>query len=280
MTSTPLQVELDDDNAVATVIITGTAAGNALGGAAFDALVTTLGALTADGRVGAIVLRGTGDTFSVGLDLRWYLPAYRRLVRAGDEGAAARRALHEQTVTLQRAVTAVEECPVPVVAAIAGQCVGAALELVTACDLRVASADAVFTAAEVDIGVVADLGLLQRLPRIIGAGATADLALTGRAVDASEAFRLGLVSRVAANPASLYIIAAALAARIAGAERHVTAGIKQVLRASRDLSVEQGLALSAVWSAAFLPSTGFTDRLRDRMGGGWPVVTTAGRSLP
>ncbi|MFC3742362.1 enoyl-CoA hydratase-related protein [Paractinoplanes deccanensis] len=272
MTSTPLHVDLD--GAVATVTITGTAAGNALGGAAFGAIPATLDSLAADDRVGAIVLRGAGDTFSVGLDLRWYLPAYRRVERSGDERAAARRALHRQTRTLQRAVTAVEECPVPVVAAVAGQCVGAALELVTACDLRIASADAVFIAAEVDIGVVADLGLLQRLPRIVGAGATADLALTGREVDAAEALRLGLVSRVADEPAVLYPLAAATAARIARAERHVTAGIKQVLRASRDLSVEQGLALSAVWSAAFLPSTGFADRLRDRM------ATTAERSAP
>jgi len=278
MTSTSLHVDFDE--AVATVTITGTAAGNALGGAAFDAIPATLDTLTADERVGAIVMRGAGDTFSVGLDLRWYLPAYRRVERAGDDRAAGRRALHEQTVTLQRAVTAIEECPLPVVVAVAGQCVGAALELVTACDLRVASADAVFTAAEVDIGVVADLGLLQRLPRIVGAGATADLALTGREVDAAEALQLGLVSRVAVDPAALYVVAAELAARIASAERHVTAGIKQVLRASRDLSVEQGLALSAVWSAAFLPSTGFADRLCDRMAGGRPMATIAERSLP
>jgi enoyl-CoA hydratase len=277
MTNTPLHVNRDD--AVATVTITGTAAGNALGGAAFGALPDTLDALAGDDRVGAVVLRGAGDMFSVGLDLRWYLPVYRRVERAGDEHAAARRALHRQTVTLQRAMSAIEDCPLPVVAAVAGPCVGAALELVTACDLRIASADAVFTAAEVDIGVVADLGLLQRLPRITGMGAAADLALTGREVDAAEALRMGLVSRIAADPAALYVAAADAAARIAGAERHVTAGIKQVLHASRDLSLEQGLSFSALWTAAFLPSSGFADRLRDRMAGQAPVAT-AERNLP
>ncbi|MEV4517028.1 enoyl-CoA hydratase-related protein [Dactylosporangium sp. NPDC049525] len=261
--STVPALEVRRRGPVATVTLHGTGAGNALGGAVFTGLPQVLGDLAGDDSASVVVLRGAGGTFSVGLDLRWYLPQYRRITRLGDDKAAARRALYEQTRAVQHAISAVEDCPLPVVAAVTGSCVGAALELVAACDVRVAAADAVFTAREVDIDLVADLGLLQRLPRIVGEGTTAYLALTGTELGAAEALRVGLVSAVYDTPAGLEQVADL----IAGHERHVLAGIKHVLHASRDLSVARGLELSAAWTAAFMPTTTVTERLRERLGG-------------
>ncbi|MGN9910032.1 enoyl-CoA hydratase-related protein [Phytohabitans sp. LJ34] len=263
-------VRTDRLGPVATVTLCGTRAGNAIGGAVFTRLPAVLAELGEEESVKAIVLRGPSDVFSVGLDLRWYLPLYRRTMRRGDDGAAARRALMAQTRSIQDAVSAVESCPVPVVAAVAGPCVGAALELVSACDVRLASADATFAAREVEIDVVPDLGLLQRLPRIVGEGATAYLALTGASISAAEAFHIGLVWSVADDADGVYRAAATVAAGIAAHERHVLHGIKHVLHASRDIPVGRGLDLSAVWTAAFMPTTELPDRLRRQLAGPEP----------
>jgi enoyl-CoA hydratase len=263
--TSPPPVDLRRDGPVATLTLHGAGEGNALGGAVFNRLPEVLDDLSGDESVKAIVLRGPSETFSVGLDLRWYLPLYRRTMRLGDDRAAARRALLAQTRAIQDAVSAVESCPVPVIAAVAGPCVGAALELIAACDLRLAAADATFAAREVEIDVVPDLGLLQRLPRIVGEGATAQLAFTGATISADDALRIGLVCSVAAGAGGVYRAAAATAARVAAHERHVLYGIKHLLHASRDIPVGSALELNAAWSAAFMPTTGLPDRLRQQL---------------
>jgi len=212
-----------------------------------------------------VVLRGSGDLFSVGLDLRWYRLLYQRTMRRGDDEASARRALFTQTHEVQSAISAVARCGAPVIAAISGECTGAALELALACDIRIASPESTFTAREVDVDIVADLGLLQRLPRLIGAGWARHLALTGATLDCETAARLGLVTGVQPDSAALTQAAGRLAAAVAGHPRHVLHGIKTVLDASQDLTLDQGLQLSSLWTAAFLPTDRFPDLLREVM---------------
>jgi enoyl-CoA hydratase len=166
---------------------------------------------------------------------------------------------------MQSAITAVADSPLPVVAAIHGACVGAGLDLVCACDVRLAAADAMFSLREVRLGVVADLGSLQRLPRIIGAGHTRELALTGRDVRAHEARAMGLVTRVLADPTELFDAAHETAREIARHPAHTLAGIKRVLDSSLDLPLAAGLRQVALWNAAFLPSPELLDLLSDAL---------------
>jgi enoyl-CoA hydratase len=252
-------VALDERTGVATVTLTGTGAGNAMGGLVWSELPAVFEALDANPAARAVVLRGAGDCFSVGLDLRWYIPRYRRLVR-GEGPEVAQRLLDEAT-WMQDAIGALPASRLPVVVAVHGSCVGAGLDLAAAGDIRLASADAVFSLREVRIGIVADLGVLQRLPRIVGAGHTRELALTGRDVPADEARSMGLVTKVLATPSALFEEAAAVATTIAGYPPQTVAGIKRVVEQTQDLPLAEGLRHVALWNAAFLPTPGLTDLL-------------------
>jgi enoyl-CoA hydratase len=253
-------VELDERTGVAVVTLTGTGAGNAMGGLVWSELQPVFESLDANPAVRAVVLRGAGESFSVGLDLRWYIPRYRRLVRGGDAPAVARRLLDEAT-WMQDAIGALPASRLPVVVAVHGSCVGAGLDLAAAGDIRLASADAVFSLREVRIGIVADLGVLQRLPRIVGAGHTLELALTGRDVPADEARSMGLVTKVLATPSALFEEAEAVATTIAGYPPQTVAGIKRVVERTQDMPLAEGLRHVALWNAAFLPSPELTDLL-------------------
>jgi enoyl-CoA hydratase len=263
-------VQLDERAGVATVTLSGTGAGNAMGGLVWSELPSVFDALDANQAVRAVVLRGAGDCFSVGLDLRWYIPRYRRLVRAGTGPDVAQRLLDEAT-WMQDALGAVSASRLPVVAAVHGRCVGVGLELVAACDIRLASADAVFSLPEVRLGIVADLGVLQRLLRIVGAGHTRELALTGRDVPAAEARSMGLVTKVLATSQALFAEARAVAERIAGHPPRTVHGIKQVIERTQDMPLEEGVRYSGLWNAAFLPSTELGDLLTAALRGDLPA---------
>ena len=254
-------VQVDERTGVATVMLAGTAAGNAMGGLVWSELPSVFEALDADPAARAVVLRGAGDCFSVGLDLRWYVPRYRRMVRAGEGSPDVSQQLLDEATWMQDAIGALPASRLPVVVAVHGSCIGAGLDLAAAGDIRLASADAVFSLREVRIGIVADLGVLQRLPRIVGAGHTRELALTGRDVSAAEARSMGLVTKVLATPSALFEEANAVATRIAGYPPQTVAGIKQVVERTQDMPLAEGLRHVALWNAAFLPSPGLTDLL-------------------
>ena len=113
--------------------------------------------------------------------------------------AARARKSRREVLRLQASITAVALCPKPVIAAVHGYCIGGGVDLIAACDIRLASADAVFSVREAKVAIVADLGSLQRLPAIIGAGHLAELAFTGKDIDAARAREIGLVNDVAAD---------------------------------------------------------------------------------
>ncbi|MEH0935372.1 enoyl-CoA hydratase-related protein [Micromonospora psammae] len=256
---------MDARSGVAVVEMGGTGTGNAMGATVWRRLPDLVAELEDDERVRAVVLRGAGDRFTVGLDLRWYLTHYRRLTRHGTGHPDVRARLLAEAAAMQRALDAVAASRLPFVAAVHGGCVGAGLDLVAACDIRFASADAFFSLREVTIGVVADLGSLQRLPRLIGAAPTREMALTGRDVPAAEAARLGLVSRVLDTPEDLFSHARDVATGIARHSARVVAGIKEVLAQTQDLPLAAGLRYTAVWNAAFLPAPDLPDRLADAL---------------
>lgn len=200
-----------------------------------------------------VVVRSTAKSFSYGLDLG---AAFAEMGKHFDpsSGAAGRLELLALVGRLQEGFTAIAECPVPVIAAIHGACIGGGLDLVTACDLRLATIDARFSLRETKMAIVADLGSLQRLPRIVGQGHARELAFTGKDVSATRAREIGLVNEVYADVASLHAAADALAREIAANPPLTVRGVKRVLDHGDGKSVADGLAFVALWNSAFLAS--------------------------
>ncbi len=203
--------------------------------------------------VRAVLLYSEAEEFSYGLDLREAFKEYGELFTGGGL-AGPRTELLELIRSLQRSMSAVAKCPAPVIAAVHGWCIGGGLDLIAACDVRTASADARFSLRETKLGIVADLGSLQRLPRIIGQGNARELALTGKNIDAERAQAMGLISEVAADRDGSLRAARTMAEEIAGNPPLVVRGVKQVMNYGEDKSVDDGLEYVAAWNAAFLAS--------------------------
>jgi enoyl-CoA hydratase len=168
--------------------------------------------------------------------------------------AARAMAARPSILRMQRSITAVADCPKPVVAAVHGYCIGGGVDLASACDIRLASADAVFSVRETRVAIVADLGSLQRLPHIIGKGHVAELAFTGKDITATRAKEIGLVNDVLPDADAVLAAARRLAAEIADNSPLAVQGTKAVLTACEDRSVAEGLDYVATWNAGFLGS--------------------------
>jgi enoyl-CoA hydratase len=211
------------------------------------------GALADDPKLRAVVVQSEAKAFSYGLDLA---AAFRDwgTTLAGGGLAAPRTELLQLVRKLQRAFTAVAACPAPVIAAIHNWCIGGGLDLAAACDVRLASGDVRFSLRETKVAMVADLGSLQRLPRLIGQGLTRELAFTGADLEAPRALAIGLVNRVVEDRAAVHAAAAAMAAEIAANPPLVVRGVKQVLDYGEGKSVADGLEYVAAWNSAFLAS--------------------------
>lgn len=146
------------------------------------------------------------------------------------------------------------ECPKPVVAAVHGWCIGAGVDLITACDIRLAAADARFSVRETRLAIVADVGTLQRLPRIVGPGHAAELALTARGVTADRALAIGLVNHVLEDHDEVVAAAREMAAEMAGLSPLAVQGTKAILRHAQDHTVADSLDYVALWNTAFAGS--------------------------
>jgi enoyl-CoA hydratase len=254
-----LAVELD--GAVATVFLDRPAARNALGPAFFRELPEVFDGLGGDPAVRAVVLAARGTDFSVGLDLHALGSLAPSRAEPGLEPSAAEMAerIHAEVRRLQAALGAVAACAKPVVAAVHGWCIGGGLDLAAACDLRVAASDARFSLRETRMAIVADLGSLQRLPRIVPFGHLAELAYTGKDIDALRAERIGLVNAVLPDPATCLAEARAIAEAIAANSPLAVQGTKAVLlEAFRD-EVERSLRFVAAWNAGRLLSADLSE---------------------
>ena len=247
-------LQLNQDGAVAQVILTGPGRGNAMGPATWDELAPAFRALDDDDSVRAIIVRGSGDHFSYGLDLMAMMPVLGDKMM-GTVLARKRVELLRLIHKMQGAAGAPAACRKPVIAAIDGWCIGGGLDLAAACDIRICSAQAQFSLREIKLAIVADLGSLQRLPAIIGQGHTRQLAFTGENIDAQRALQIGLVNDVYDDAETLYQAAADLAERIAKNSPITAMGAKEVLNYSQGRSVEDGLQHVAMWNSAFLQST-------------------------
>jgi len=230
---------------------------NALGPAFWSDLPRAMATIASDSEIRAVVIAAKGSHFSVGLDL----VAMSGLVgpsgsdKATPVSMAARaRSARAAIQRMQASVTAVADCAVPTIAAIHGYCIGGGMDLAAACDIRLASSDAVFSVRETKVAIVADLGSLQRLPQIIGKGHLAELAFTGKDISAARAESIGLVNQVSADADAVLKDALAMAAEITSNSPLAVQGTKAVLTVGEGRSVTEGLEYVATWNAGFLAS--------------------------
>ena len=246
-------VTVDIEDQVARVTLVGPGKGNAMGPAFWSEMPDLFASLDADRDVRAIVLTGSGRNFSYGLDL----PAMGgSLTGVMSDGTSARpRAeFHAMVLRMQRAITAVADCRTPTIASIHGWCIGGGVDLISAVDIRYASADAKFSVREVKLAIVPDVGSLARLPLILTDGHLRELALTGKDIDAARAEKIGLVNAVYDDAEASLAAAHETAAEIAANPPLTVSGIKDVLDQQRISRVSESLRYVAAWNAAFLPS--------------------------
>jgi enoyl-CoA hydratase len=228
---------------------------NVMGAPFFDELAAHFEAFDREPNVRVVVVKAEGKSFTAGTDLE----AAASLLSG--EAADQREATRMKIMALQAGLTKIEKCRKPVIAAIHSHCIGGGVDLISACDIRLATADAVFSIRETRMGIIADLGTLQRLPHIIGHGWFRELALTGRDFTAAEALQMQLITRICEDREALYAEAAKLARQIAACPPLTVQGTKDVILYSRDYGIEAGLNYVAQKNTAALPSEDVVEAL-------------------
>ena len=199
-----------------------------------------------EGSARVVVISSTGRHFSAGMDLSVFTDGD---LHPDAELGRRQARMRSSAKALQWSFTALEKARVPVLAAVQGGCIGGAVDLVTACDLRYASADAFFTVMEINIGMTADVGTLQRLGTIVPEGVARELAFTGRRMGAQRAYEVGLVQEVYADHEALLAGVLDTAREIAGKSPLAVWGTKVAMNYARDHGVDDALDQIATWQA-------------------------------
>ncbi len=255
--SEALEIELGngENQGIATLWLANEAGRNALGEAFFAELPQRLQQLAEDPEIRVVILAARGRDFSVGIDLEFLAQTLKQEgEKAPLAGVGRRLGLREEVIRLQSAVSSIEKCPKPVLAAVHGYCLGGGMDVITACDFRLASSEALFSIRETRMAMVADLGTLQRLPRLVGEGQARQLAYTGEDVSASRAQEMGLVNEVFDSVEALHEEALSIARNISMNSPLAVQGSKAVLQYSQGKSTADGLDYVATWNAAFIES--------------------------
>jgi enoyl-CoA hydratase/carnithine racemase len=243
-------LEIEEDGHIATLWLNRPEKRNAMSKDMWVDIPKAMADLDADKSVRVVVLAGRGPAFSVGIDISMLAG----LQPEGDSQAASSLKLYDTIRRLQETNSVFARSSKPVIAAVHGYCLGEGINLVAACDIRLASSDAVFSIRETRLGIVADVGALQRLPGIIGSGHLAELAFTGKDIDATRARGIGLVNDVYPDHASLMKAAYELAGEIAANSPLTVSGVKKVLAANDGRTVDEALDYVAQWNSSFLMS--------------------------
>ena len=211
-----------------------------------------INSINKSGEARVIVLASTGKHFSAGMDLAVFSMGS---ADSAAETGRVRAGLRENALHLQDSFTCLEKARIPVLAAIQGGCVGGAVDMVTACDMRYATEDAFFCIQEINIGMTAEVGTLQRLPKLIPEGVCRELAYTGRRMKADEAKSVGLVNEVYSDKDSLFNGVMEIAEEIASKSPLAIWGSKEMITYSRDHSTADSLNYIATWqSGMFQPA--------------------------
>ena len=242
------------DGHVATLWLDREEARNAMGRALWRDLPRAATALAGDPTTRVLIIAAKGPHFTVGLDLKEFGGGFVEPDGASSK-AAASAANYGAVRAMQESVTSIANLAVPVLAAVHGYCIGGGVDLISACDIRLCAGNAVFSVRETKVAIVADLGTLQRLPHIVSAGHVAELAFTGKDIDAQRALAIGLVNSVHGQGADdVYSAALELAREIAANSPLAVQGTKAVLNANDGRTVAEGLEFVARWNTMYLQS--------------------------
>jgi len=242
------QLKVETDNHIAWLTLNRPEKRNAMGLAFFEEIGTCFDDFDRNPAIHVVVIKAEGKSFSAGTDLE------EAAALLGQGSADGRDRMQKKIIELQQCFTKIEACRKPVIAAVHSHCFGAGVDMICACDMRLATKDAIFSIRETRMGIIADAGTLQRLPYIIGQGWFRELALTGRDFTAQEALQMGLVTRICDDRLTLYQAAKQLADQIAACPPLTVQGTKEVINYSRDNGIHAGLQYVATKNSAALPS--------------------------
>jgi enoyl-CoA hydratase len=257
---------------VAHLVLSRPEAMNTMNPAFWRELDEVLQRLHREGQARALVISSTGKHFSAGMALDTFGDA----ILLDDSSAEGRAAVYDLLTDMQSTFTRLETLRIPVIAAIHGGCIGGAVDMVTACCIRYATADAFFCIQEINIGMVADVGTLQRLPKLIPLGVVKELAYTGRRLSAARALSYGLVNEVFDTQEALVAAALQCAREIASKPPVAIWGTKQVIHYTRDHPVDDSLRQmgwmqGAIWSNAHVREA--ITAMKEKRAGKFPSLT-------
>ena len=226
---------------------------NAMNAPAWTELIPIMQDLDDDDQIRAIIIAGKGSMFSAGIDLMGMIPELPELVDKEQKGGTKQK-LYKKILRMQDGLSCIEECRKPVIAAVHGKCIGAGLDLITACDIRLCTDDAEFSLREAAVGIAADMGSLQRLSNICGQGITREMAFTAKNITARRAKEAHLVNETYPGQEELMKAAEQLAMEIAGNSPVAIKGTKIVLNQLLASQVKENLVYNAILSAAIIPN--------------------------
>jgi enoyl-CoA hydratase len=219
--------------------------------------------LSDGGEARVLVLSSTGKHFTAGMDLSVFQGGFGGSSGARELGRA-RAATRQDVLSLQETFSCLERARMPVIAAVQGGCIGGGVDMICACDLRYCSEDAFFCVQETNLGMTADVGTLQRLPKIVPEGIAREMAYTGRRLPAARAREVGLVNGVYPDAEALLAGVLEIAAEIAARSPLAVWGCKEMLSYARDHSVADGLDRVATWQAGMFHGGDLGEALRAR----------------
>lgn len=248
-------IRFDRRGNVAEVVLNNPDKLNAMAPIFFEEIGRVFDEIDRDPQINVALLWAEGRHFTAGLDLKAASGLLGASRAEGDDSPANRNyGLYKQIRRLQDCFSAPERCRKPVIAAVHGHCIGGGVDLTTACDIRLCTADATFAIHETKIAIVADVGTLQRITAIVGKGMAREMAFTGKRLPADRALRFGLVNEVYPDKDALLEGARAMAAEIAANSPLAVQGAKQVLGYSDEHTTKEGLEYVAQWNSSFLHS--------------------------
>ena len=262
---------LSSQNHIAHLMLNRPQALNTMNPTFWRELDDVLSALHREGQARVLVISSTGKHFSAGMALDTFGGA----IAMDDQNPEGRAAIFDLLTDMQATFTKLETLRIPVIAVIQGGCIGGAVDMVTACCLRYATADSFFAIQEINIGMVADVGTLQRLPKLIPMAVVKELAYTGRRLPAQRALALGLVNEVSDTADAALAAAMKCAAEIAAKPPVAIWGTKQVIHYARDHSVDDALkqmgwVQGAIWSNAHVREA--VGAMKEKRLGAYPAL--------
>lgn len=255
-------LSIDIDGHVAVVHLNRPDKANAMNAAMWVELQTCFEWIDQEPSVRVAVLAANGKLFCAGIDLALFGEITQ--VQMPDRARFAEH-MRRTILQMQGNLTAIERCRKPVLAAIHGGCIGGGVDIVCCADMRYCSADAFFSIKEIDIGMTADVGTLQRMPKLVSDGLVRELAYTGRNMDAAEAKQVGFVNQVFADRDALLAGVLAIAQQIAAKSPLAIRGTKETILYTRDHSVADGLNFIATWNAGMLSTDDVMKAIAARM---------------